>query len=67
MNITVMESAVACIAPVYSSEKAFAGKTFTIIQPDPKDVECFGKFINQYTAGLEIERTAVENFIRPGI
>jgi len=48
----------------FLAEKVFAGKTGTKIKPDPKDVESFGKFMERYTAGLKIERAAVENFKR---
>jgi sugar (pentulose or hexulose) kinase len=46
----------------FLTEKVFAGKTGTRIEPDPKDVESFGIFMERYTAGLKIERAAVENF-----
>jgi len=45
----------------FLSEKVFAGKTSTKIEPNPKDVASFGKFMKRYTAGLKIERAAVEN------
>jgi len=48
----------------FLAEKVFAGKTGVRIEPDPKDVESFGKFMERYTAGLKIERAAVENLIR---
>jgi sugar (pentulose or hexulose) kinase len=48
----------------FLAEKVFAGKTGTKIEPDPKDVESFGKFMERYTAGLKIERAAVENLKR---
>jgi len=48
----------------FLAEKVFAGKTGARIEPDPKDVESFKKFMKQYTAGLKIEKAAVENFKR---
>jgi len=48
----------------FLAEKVFARKTGARIDPDPKDVESFKKFMEQYTAGLKIERSAVENFKR---
>jgi len=51
----------------FLSEKVFAGKTSVKIEPDPKDVKSFGKFMERYTAGLKIERAAVENLKRSGL
>jgi sugar (pentulose or hexulose) kinase len=48
----------------FLAEKVFAEKTGTKIEPDPKDVESFHKFMERYTAGLKIERAAVENLKR---
>jgi sugar (pentulose or hexulose) kinase len=48
----------------FLAEKVFAGKTGAKIEPDPKDVESFCKFMERYTAGLKIERSAVENLKR---
>jgi sugar (pentulose or hexulose) kinase len=48
----------------FLAEKVFAGKTGAHIEPDPKDVESFGKFMERYTAGLKIEQAAVENLKR---
>jgi len=48
----------------FLAEKVFAGKTGALIEPDPKDVESFRKFMERYTAGLKIERAAVENLKR---
>jgi sugar (pentulose or hexulose) kinase len=45
----------------FLAEKVFSGKTGAKITPDPKDVESFRKFMERYTAGLKIEKTAVEN------
>ncbi|MDN5315432.1 MAG: hypothetical protein PWP10_4182 [Clostridiales bacterium] len=44
----------------YLAERVFAGKTGDVLKPDPKDVAGFDKFFERYTAGLEIERKAVE-------
>ena len=48
----------------FLAEKVFAGNTGTKIEPDLKDVESFRKFMELYTAGLKIERAAVENLKR---
>jgi sugar (pentulose or hexulose) kinase len=48
----------------FLAEKVFAGKTGARIEPDPKDVVSFGKFMERYTAGLKIEQAAVENLKR---
>lgn len=45
----------------YLTQKVFAGKMGTKIDPDPKDVEGFNEFIKRYTEGLAIERAAVDN------
>jgi sugar (pentulose or hexulose) kinase len=45
----------------YLTNKVFAGKMGTRIDPDPKDVEGFNEFIKRYTKGLAIERAAVDN------
>jgi len=44
--------------------KVFAGKKGAVIEPDPKDVKSFRKFMERYTAGLKIERAAVDNLKR---
>ena len=44
------------------AEKVFAGKTSVKIEPDQNDVESFNKFMEHYSAGLKIEKAAVENF-----
>jgi len=46
----------------FLAENVFAGKAGARIEPDPKDVKSFKKYIERYTAGLGIERAAVENF-----
>jgi sugar (pentulose or hexulose) kinase len=48
----------------FLAEKVFAGKTGAKIAPNAKDVESFSKFMEHYTAGLKIERSAVENLKR---
>jgi sugar (pentulose or hexulose) kinase len=45
----------------YLTQKVFAGKVGTKMDPDPKDVEGFDEFMKRYTKGLAIERAAVEN------
>ncbi len=45
----------------YLTNKVFAGKIGTKIDPDPKDVEGFNEFMKRYTKGLAIERAAVDN------
>jgi sugar (pentulose or hexulose) kinase len=44
----------------FLAERVFAGKTGSHINPDPKDIESFKKYMKQYTAGLNVERAAVE-------
>jgi sugar (pentulose or hexulose) kinase len=46
----------------FLADKVFAGKTGALIEPNPNDVKSFTKFMERYTAGLKIERAAVENF-----
>ena len=45
----------------YLREKVFAGETGVKAEPDAADVEGFDAFIERYTAGLAIERAAVES------
>jgi len=45
----------------YLTQKVFAGKIGTKMDPDSKDVEGFNEFIKRYTKGLDIERAAVDN------
>jgi sugar (pentulose or hexulose) kinase len=45
----------------YLTQKVFAGKIGTKMDPDSKDVEGFNEFIKRYTKGLAIERAAVDN------
>jgi sugar (pentulose or hexulose) kinase len=42
-------------------EKVFHGETGTEMQPDPKDVAGFDAYLERYTAGLPIERAAVDS------
>jgi sugar (pentulose or hexulose) kinase len=44
----------------FLNNKVFAGKTGTKVNPDPKDVEGFKRFMERYTSGLTIESAAVE-------
>ena len=44
----------------FLEDRVFAGMTGTTENPDSADVEGFDKFIERYTAGLAIERAAVE-------
>ncbi len=44
----------------YLSERVFAGMTGVSMEPDKKDVEGFEQFMRLYSAGLAIERAAVE-------
>jgi sugar (pentulose or hexulose) kinase len=45
----------------FLSEKVFSGKTGIRFEPDEKDVQGFKKFMERYSAGLNIEKAAVEN------
>ena len=45
----------------FLAEKVFAGRVGDKMEPDPRDVEGFNQFMKRYTAGLAIERVAVEN------
>ncbi len=44
----------------YLSQKVFAGKAGSKMEPDAKDVAGFDEFIQRYTKGLPIERAAVD-------
>ncbi len=44
----------------FLNDDVFAGEAGTKMEPNPSDVEGFDKFIERYTAGLAIERAAVE-------
>ena len=45
---------------MFLSNKVFANETGVTLNPDPQDVDGFLKFMKRYTAGLNIERAAVE-------
>lgn len=45
----------------YLVDKVFAGNEGSRMEPDEKDVEGFGKFMERYKAGLAIEHAAVES------
>lgn len=44
----------------FLEKRVFAGATTEIVQPDDRDVEGFDVFMQRYTAGLPIERAAVD-------
>lgn len=46
--------------PDYLDEIVFAGNTGTEVEPDPKEVEGFNVYIENFKAGLKIEQAAVE-------
>jgi len=48
----------------FLAEKVFAEMKGTRIEPVQKDVMSFNKFMERYTAGLKIEKAAVENLKR---
>jgi sugar (pentulose or hexulose) kinase len=45
----------------YLTQKIFAGKVGTKMDPDTKDVKGFDEFMQRYTEGLAIERAAVDH------
>jgi len=45
----------------FLEDDVFAGEKGTQMLPDAKDVEGFDAFIKRYTAGLAIERAAVDS------
>ena len=45
----------------FLENKVFGGNVGTSMDPDPKDVAGFDEFIKRYTAGLAIEKAAVES------
>ena len=47
----------------YLNNKVFAGQEGIRMDPDPADVKGFDEFLEAYTAGLPIERAAVEHFM----
>jgi len=48
----------------FLAEKVFAGLESVKIDPDPNDVESFNRFMERFTAGLKIERAAIDNLKR---
>lgn len=44
----------------FLTEKVFSGKKSVKTEPDPDDIKSFNRFMERYTAGLKIERAAVE-------
>ena len=44
----------------YLCDRVFAGQQATTISPDPRDVAGFATFMDRYTKGLIVERTAVD-------
>jgi len=46
----------------YLADKVFGGETGDSMQPDPKDVEGFNKFLEGYVKALDIERAAVKSY-----
>jgi len=47
----------------FLAEKVFRNAKGYMVEPDPLDVRGFKKFMERYSAGLKIERAAVENFL----
>ncbi len=47
----------------FLDNKVFAGQTGVELAPETKDVEGFDVFVKRYTAGLAIEKAAVESLI----
>jgi sugar (pentulose or hexulose) kinase len=48
----------------FLERQVFAGQKGSKLEPDAKDIESFKKFMERYTAGLNIERAAVDNLKR---
>jgi sugar (pentulose or hexulose) kinase len=46
--------------PDYLSDRVFSGEAGERMEPDAEDVKGFEAFMKRYTAGLSIERAAVE-------
>jgi sugar (pentulose or hexulose) kinase len=44
----------------YLAGRVFAGAELEVAEPDPTDVEGYAKWLKQYSAGLAIEKAAVE-------
>jgi len=47
----------------YLADKVFANSAGMTVQPDAKDAEGFERFMRRYTAGLAVERAAVESLL----
>ena len=46
----------------YLSEHVFADSECRTVEPDPKEVEGFNRYVEKYISGLSAERAAVESF-----
>ena len=44
----------------YLAGRVFAGAELDVAEPDPADVEGYAKWLEQYAAGLAIEKAATE-------
>ncbi|WP_296666413.1 FGGY-family carbohydrate kinase [Demequina sp.] len=44
----------------YLADRVFAGATLDVAEPDPSDVAGYAEWLDQYSAGLAIERAATE-------
>ena len=44
----------------YLEDEVFQSQESTTIEPDPEDVAGFGKFMEEYKAGLSIEQKAID-------
>lgn len=44
----------------YLAEQVFADAEVDVLEPDPSDVEGYTRFLERYSAGLAVERAAVE-------
>ena len=44
----------------YLDQKVFTGMKSVVLEPDPRDVAGFDKFMERYVAALPAERAAVE-------
>lgn len=45
----------------YLNERVFKELTGDVVNPDPEDVKGFEEFMKHYVAGLEVEKSAIEN------
>jgi sugar (pentulose or hexulose) kinase len=48
----------------FLNEKVFANLSMIAIEPNPDDTKSFKTFMDRYTAGLKIEKAAIENLKR---